>query len=404
MTHKIDAVAKACPNDEAVRLLPGQSITYFQLMAMVAAVSTALIASGVGPRSRVALLQEPSALWVASILAVLRIGPVYIPLDLSAPWSRLVAMVNDCPPKVVLVDETTEPQVPQLQCNTTAVVNVSALLSTSHPVLAPIDATPAGQATILYTSGSTGSPKGVAVHHEAIRNYVESTVKLLKLNRGDVVLQQLTSTFDFSCAQIFAALCVGGCVLPLARSLRTDPQAITALIASQGITFTFATPTEYSSWLAYGHSDLLRTSKWRIAQSTGEPILRHLVSLFAELEKQNLHVFKAYGPTKTCAVATMAQLDYQQTTQATVHNTHGGHGLDVSAQFRPLPNYSIYILDQQLRAVPPGVQGQIYIGGAGVSTGYVNNPSLSSERFLPDPFCSPQFRSQGWDRMHRTGD
>lgn len=409
MVHKIEAVAKAWPGDEAARLPRGQSITYSQLMAMAAAVSTALAASGVSTRSRVALLQEPSALWIASILAVLRIGAVYIPLGLSAPWPRLAAIVKDCRPEVVLVDETTEGQAPQLHCDTTAVVNVSALpLTDSNPNLVPIEATTAGQATILYTSGSTGSPKGIAAHHEAIRNYVESTVKLFKLGRGDVVLQQSTSTFDLSYAQVFAALCVGGCVLPLARRLRKDPWGITTLIASEGVTFTFATPTEYSSWLAYGHPDLLRASKWRTAQSAGEPILRSLVSLFADLEKQDLRLFNTYGPTETCVVATIAQLEYrEQTTHLATFNTHcGGHGrLDASAQFRPLPNYFIYVLDQQLRAVPPGVQGEIYIGGAGVSTeGYVNDPSLSSQRFLPDPFCSPQFRSRSWNRMHRTGD
>lgn len=397
-------IAQSRPEDEAIRVAPGNSTTYFELLQMVGSVAESLITSGATIGSRIALLQEPSALWVASILAVLRIGAIYIPLDLATPWARLAAMVKDCQPAFMLVDDNTNDDFERLQIMRIISINVSCLPLRVPEIILPIAATAANSAVILYTSGSSGAPKGIIVHHEAIRNHIELAQETYQLGPKEVILQQSPSTFDLSYTQLFTALCHGGCVYVLPRSLRRDAREITALISSEGITYTYATPTEYSSWLDYGRVTLLKDSNWRSALCTGEPITGRLLSQFRRMSKRDLRLFNNYGPTETCVVAASSEVNYQETNRASLDTWPCRNEVSASNRYRPLSNYSIYVLDNYFNMVGSGIQGEIYIGGAGVSRGYVDQVALTAHHFLPNRFCTTQFLAQGWTRMHRTGD
>ncbi len=198
-----------------------------------------------------------------------------------------------------------------------------------------------------------------------------------------------------SFTQIFSALSYGGVVYLLRRHLRGDAHAITEIIRSEGISLTCATPSEYFSWLAYGDLPSLRDSSWSRAICAGEPVTERLPRSAGCSSKPALRFFNSYGPTEISLVATAMEILY------TPENRSGM--LPIGAGI-VLPNYSVYVLDANLKPVPPGIQGEIYVGGAGVASGYLNNHQLTDERFVSDVLAAPEYISKGWTIMHRTGD
>jgi amino acid adenylation domain-containing protein len=245
-------------------------------------------------------------------------------------------------------------------------------------------------AVIFYTSGSSGSPKGIMLKHEGLRNWIEPTARSFNLGR-EVVLQQTSPTFDLSLIQVFAALCFGGSLCLTSRQQRGDAEAISKIVADQGVTFTGATPTEYATWLHYGKRNIHGSAAWKTALCAGEPVPCSLVEQLASLGRPDLTVYNVYGPTETSFTCTATQVSL---------NTSCGP----IAAGRPLPNYSVYVVDGQLRPVPVGMQGEIYIGGPGVGLGYLNKPELTSARFVPNVLDKPKDDARGWKTLHRTGD
>ncbi|RYP10842.1 hypothetical protein DL764_000394 [Monosporascus ibericus] len=392
IVHRVQQLAESQPAISAITSAGGVSTTYSELSSKSSSIAVALHQAGVGPGSRIAILQEPTADWVASILAVMHIGAIYLPLDLTTPMARLSVIANDCQPSVVLVDDDTQHLAGELGMRNLRPINVSVVKDTG--VCIPIAATADSIAMILYTSGSSGTPKGIALKHEGLRNWIEPAAEQYGLG-AETVLQQSASSFDMSFTQIFIALCFGGNLVLLGRCHRGDAQAISELIVSKDVTFTCATPSEYFSWLKYGNDDPLRTSCWKRALCAGEPVVESLLQQFASLGKPDLRFFNSYGPTEISLVATATELPYEPQNKKPYDSIDAGY---------TLPNYSVYVLGDGLKPVPPGVQGEIYIGGAGVAAGYLNNPGLTGERFVPDHLASAHFISKGWNVMHRTGD
>ncbi|KAI2473089.1 hypothetical protein F4781DRAFT_427851 [Annulohypoxylon bovei var. microspora] len=389
--HRIDHISRTHPDAVAIEEIAGNPITYSELTKMSSSIATTLTASGAVVGSIIATLQEPTARWIASVLAIMRIGAVYVPLDLSVPWARLTAIVKDCEPNIVLLDDATKLQFHELLRPEMLPINVSELDSAQQP--SPISASANDCAIILYTSGSSGTPKGVTLKHEGIRNWIEPAQEIYGIG-SETVLQQSACTFDMSFEQMFFALCFGGSIYLLPRSLRGDAYAITDLIAQKGITFTVATPTEYSSWLTYRHTILLPSCKWQVALSGGESVTNSLLAQFRDLHKTDLRFFNSYGPTETTVIATAMELKYADDDSQ----------CDSIAAGFVLPNYSVYVVSDDLNLVPPEVQGEIYIGGPGVASGYLNNPVLTAERFAYDKFAVDEAKAKGRIMMHRTGD
>ncbi|KAL9598446.1 MAG: hypothetical protein Q9219_004482 [cf. Caloplaca sp. 3 TL-2023] len=389
LPHRIDQIAQN--NQDKVALMDGLGhiLTYADMTGRIEAISQALLDAGSGPGCRVLVFQQATTDWVCSMLAIMRIEGIYVPLDLRNPLQRLATVAKDCEPSAVLVDGSTEDDAKHLNVSAAVVVNVTSVTPESSSI--PITARPDQPAAILYTSGSTGVPKGITVTHSGLRNEIEGYTKTWKLG-AERVLQQSSFTFNHSSDQIYTGLVNGGMVYIVPWSKRGDPMEITKIIQQHSITYTKATPSEYSLWMQYGGDNLRRATSWRFAFGGGEPLSNIVTRQFADLSLPQLQLRNSYGPTEISISSTKMEVDYRD------------QHIDRYPCGYSLPNYATYIVDEQLRPLPPGMPGEICIGGAGVSMGYLHNKTLTDQCFVQDPFASPEYISNGWRRMYKTGD
>ncbi|GAP92219.1 putative polyketide synthase [Rosellinia necatrix] len=395
VVHRIDEMIRQQPDAIAV-INPDNSLaSYATLSTQVHAISTALLSAGVGPNSTIAVFQEATHFWVSSILGIWHMGATYVPLDLGLPLSRLAAMVEDCRPVVILVDSQTAPRVHKVTSSAITTINVTGLDAQTPREALPIVPTAETPSVILYTSGSTGTAKGVILKHGGLRNFSEMIAPIFGL-RSEVVLQQTSSVFDLSLIQITTALCHGGSLCLIPWNQRGDAIGIGKAMVDHSITFTCGTPSEYRSWLNHGKSQLSRCANWKIAVAAGEPIPTSFPARLSSM-KQSLRFYNLYGPSETSLAATaiQVQLPCEETTPILKEPISAGP---------PLPNYSVYVLDSKLRPMPVGVQGEIYIGGAGVGAGYLNRPILTTEKFIPDILADRFNETDRGTLLHRTGD
>jgi hybrid polyketide synthase / nonribosomal peptide synthetase ACE1 len=396
LLHRTDTIIEKYGQNIALKDGLGNALTYYQMAKRAGSITAALLAIKVGPGSRVGVFQEPATDWICSMVAIMRLGAAYVPLDPRIATTRLAAIVEDCQPEAILVDNKVgignfsalSPRVKLIDVSTIP------LLPGSQPM--PNFASSNAAAVILYTSGSTGTPKGIILTHENVRTHVEMAAgQWLTYAPKETVLQQSSFSFDMSVAQIFDALCSGGTLYIVPQMYRGDSAEIARIIAGEGITYTLGTPSEYISWLRHGDSNSLMNSRWKVACSGGEKATECLKREFRALAKPELKLFDCYGPTETSFCSHTAEIPY-------AGNQDGpGEG---SCALRLCPNYSVYIVDDNLKPVPVGVLGELLIGGIGVASGYLGNAELTSQKFLPNTFASPEFVSLGWTTMHRTGD
>ncbi|KAL8721594.1 MAG: hypothetical protein Q9225_001758 [Loekoesia sp. 1 TL-2023] len=393
LPHRIDQVAQENQDKIAVIDGIGNILTYSNMIRRIQAIAEALENAGIGTGSRVLVFEQAASDWVCSMLAIMRTGGVYVPLDLRNPMPRLAAVAGDCEPSAILVDSTTVDSVTQLNVPYALVIDVSRVeLRSSTRV--PNRAQPDSTAAILYTSGSTGTPKGIMVTHLGLRNEIEGYTKMWKLG-AERVLQQSSFTFNHSSDQIYTGLVNSGMVYIVPWSKRGDPLEITKIIQEHSITYTKATPSEYSLWMQYGDDNLRQATNWRFAFGGGEPLTGTITQEFADLGLPQLHVFNSYGPTEISISSTKMEIEYREIKTRKDGRIPCGYSL---------PNYTTYIVDEQLKPLPAGMPGEVCIGGAGVSLGYLNNKELTSRHFVPNPFASPEHVVNGWTRMYRTGD
>ena len=372
----------------------GKVLTYSDMVSRIEAIGEALQNAGVSAGSRVAVFQQPAVDWTCSMLAIMRIGAIYVPLDLRNPMARLAAVVKDCEASAIVVDATTLDDAPQLEAANACIVNVSDLVPGALNHIAN-RAQPDSPAAILYTSGSTGTPKGIMVTHAGLRNEIEGYTKTWGLG-AERVLQQSSFTFNHSSDQMYTGLVNGGMVYIVPADKRGDPLEIVKIVLQQSITYTKATPSEYSLWMQYGGDTLRQASSWRFAFGGGEPLTSIVTQEFADLGLTQLRFFNSYGPTEISISSHKLEIPYhEKKTVEDMSRIPCGYSL---------PNYYTYVVDEQLRPVPIGMPGEICIGGAGVSLGYLNNRELTNQHFVPDPFATPEDIARGWTRMYRTGD
>ena len=370
------------------------SVTYGELSRQIDVIASEMLRKRIEPGSRVAIFQHPTVHWVASVVAILTIGAVYVPLDASTPVARLSLIVSDCQPAAILIHGPTRDMTELLKTPPdTPIIDLSSLSEApNEPVT--ILAKPDAPAIILYTSGSTGIPKGVILRHASLKHEFDLCAATYGLGEHDVILQQSAWSFDLSVTQIFLALGVGAELHMVSHLMRADSRAMAELVKNEGVTVTYATPTEYKSWLRREHQELLQISSWRLALVAGEAVTEPLLQLFREVDRPAFRIFNVYGPTETTCGSTKMELQY---------GTPGFYQGTIPVG-RASANECFYILDNKQNLQPIGQAGEVAIGGVGVAIGYLNNDEQTRTSFLPDPFADEEYVKRDWKTMYRTGD
>lgn len=366
--------AGRAPNRIAIAM-GNRRLTYAELWRDSGRLARRLEDAGVVAGDTVAVLMERSPETIVALVATLRVGAAYLPLDRMNPRLRTAAILDDARPAAVLTDTDSLRLLPASRPATIDVKAEWKRITTLGEVPRPAAS---GQndelAYVIYTSGTTGRPKGVQVGHAAVANLVHAVVKLLSLTAEDRVLAATAIAFDIAIAELLIPLTVGARVVLADDDAASDGEALASLVDRAGVTVLQATPSRWSLILQAGWKGSPNVR----AICTGEALPHGLA---AELLPRTAVLWNLYGPTET-------------TVWSTAWKVCEG---PVSVG-RPIANTSVYVVDGRGRLVPPGFPGELCIGGAGVARGYVGLPELTAERFVADPF-----RHDG-GRMYRTGD
>ncbi|GLZ28501.1 hypothetical protein Lesp02_06910 [Lentzea sp. NBRC 105346] len=357
--------AQVARTPDAVAVVCGEtSLSYAELDARANHVASQLLAQGVGREDIVAVVLPRSADLLVALLGVLKSGAAYLPIDPEHPMSRIGFVLGDTRPAVVISAD------PALR-GTNGRLTVDGETAPDPGVRVRPD----DLAYVIYTSGSTGTPKGVMIPHGAFANFLHAMREHQFLGDGDRLLAVTTAGFDMAVFELYVPLVSGATIVMAGKDTVRDTAALPEVLRRDEINVLQATPSLWHELLAEGAS----LSHVR-ALVGAEPLP---AQLGRELHERTRAVTNMYGPTETTVWSTAADL------------TGGDPSIG-----SPVANTQVYVLDAGLRLVPPGVVGELYIGGLGLARGYRNRPSLTAERFVACPFGS---QNDGY-RMYRTGD
>jgi len=372
LTELIERGMRATPDAEALRF-EGVALSYAELDRRSSALAAALRQRGVGAETIVAIALPRSLELIVALVAVLRAGGAYLPLDIDHPRERIAAIVDSAQPVVILAmddrhglygDKLLAPGWPD---------EIPSPFPSAQPPR-PDDA-----AYVIYTSGSTGAPKGVVVTHRAIVNRLLWMGDHYGIGPRDRILQKTPATFDVSVWEFFLPLIRGGTLVVAPPGAHRDPAAIAALIRDEGITTLHFVPSMLAAFLDAPESHGLAVTR---VFCSGEALPAELRDRFHAHIRAELH--NLYGPT-----------------EAAVDVSYWPAGPEDDSLPVPIGhavwNTRLVLLDERRRLVPPGVVGHLYLGGVQLARGYLGRPDLTAERFIDDPF-------RPGERLYMTGD
>lgn len=370
---QVESNALNFPERTAIKF-GGASMTYRRLNAHIHSISSRLISLGVSRGMRVGLHLDRSPSMIAAMLAIHRIGAAYIPLDPAFPLARLEYIIADSGLQHLVYAGSS-----RLQTRSDLALDVSSI-DFSDVVCAPdsvrCDLAPSDLAYIMYTSGSTGHPKGVMVHHGALCNFLEAMRIEPGLTSDDVLLAVTTPSFDISVLEIFLPLTVGAQIVLASNDDTMNGAALAELIDTHNVTVMQATPATWRMLLAAGWNGHANLKALCGGEALDSALARRLTNVTASL-------WNMYGPTETTVWSTCGHIDRSS------NLVHVG---------KPILNTTVYLVDSEMREVPTGEIGELLIGGAGVAQGYTNE-TLTAERFIEDHFSGLPSA-----RLYRTGD
>ncbi|MFC6300510.1 amino acid adenylation domain-containing protein [Pseudomonas sp. CCM 7893] len=357
----------ACLPDVIAVLQDGQRLSYRALNQRANQLAHYLLERGVQPDDRIAICCRRGPQMLVGLLAILKAGAGYVPIDPAYPAERIAYLLQDSAPVAVLAEASTRGLLGDVDT-----VDLHGTAWQHHEVTNPVVAclTPAHLAYVIYTSGSTGQPKGVMVEHRTLENLVHWHCEAFDLNALSHTSSVAGFGFDAMAWEVWPALCAGATLhLPPAEVGNENIDELLAWWLAQPLDVSFL-PTP--------------VAEYAFSQNLEHPTLRSLLiggdRLRQFTHERRFEVINNYGPTEATVVATSGRV-------------YAGQPLHIG---KPMANATVYLLDEQHRPVPVGVTGELYVGGSGVARGYLNRPQMTAERFLQDPF-NP-------GRMYRTGD
>ncbi len=375
--------------DNVALVFEEESLTYRQLNEIANQLAHAIRAhyqknnsQGIQADTLIGLYLDRSLEMVISILGAVKAGGAYVPISPEYPQLRVQYILNDTQTSLVITQQHYKRQLNKWTAKLDLVPNLLAIddVSDDNPTanLAAING-PKDLAYVIYTSGTTGKPKGVMIEHLGVSNLIISQTSCINFDESDAILWLADYIFDASVEQLFLSLLNGAMLHIPTKSDIKDVGVIKHKIVALSITYLHATPQYLNALGALEESHYLKR-----VMSGGERISAKLVACWGAL------LTNAYGPTESTVISIQAT----QYGQDGVLNSIG----------HPINNTHAYVLNQQQNIVPIGSPGELYIGGAGLARGYLNQPELTGERFIENPFATPDEKAKGYNRLYKTGD
>lgn len=365
------------PGDTAL-FFDGATLSFAEVEARANRLANALIARGAGPGQYVAFLVERGFDLVVTMLGVAKSGAAYLPVDPGYPPDRARFMIDDARATVVV----TSPEFAD-RVGPGALVHGSAELARASSERPPRRATPKDVCYVIFTSGSTGLPKGVVLTHEAVVNTLEWVSRTFRVGPGDRLLFVTSPSFDLSVYDVFGALGAGAAVEIASAAVLKEPTLLVEKLVEPGVTIWDSAPPALSRLVSF-FPKAAPASTLRLAMMSGDWIPVRLPdelrAIFPRVEPKSLG-----GATEAAIWSNFHDIEHVDPSWRSI--PYG----------RPIQNARYYILDRRLQPVPPGIAGDLYIGGTCLAQGYLNRAELTAERFLPDPFLPGE-------RIYKTGD
>ena len=358
-------------------------LTYQQLDTAANQLAHLLTGHGARPGTHIALLMPRSAQAIVAILAVLKTGAAYVPIDPAQPAQRIAFILNDAAPIAAITTTELHPHLPE---HPLTVIDINDPTLTDQPHTPPPPPHPHDIAYLIYTSGTTGTPKGVAITHHNVTQLMNSLD--VELAPGQVWSQWHSYSFDVSVCEIWGALLRGGRLVVVPESVTRSPQDLHTLLITEHVTVLSHTPSAfYALQTAYAlQPDLGRELKLKAVVFAGEALEPGRLRPWRDNHPGLPRLLNLYGTTETTVHAS-----FREIIDADIDST-------ISPIGRALNNAAFFVLDGWLRPVPAGVVGELYVAGHGVGLGYVGRAGLTGSRFVACPFGAPG------SRMYRTGD
>ncbi|MEA5517931.1 amino acid adenylation domain-containing protein [Limnoraphis robusta] len=357
-----------------------QQLSYQQLNIIANQLAHYLQKQGVKPEQTVGICLERSCEMVIALLAVLKVGATYIPLDPAYPKDRLNFIIENAQISLIL----TQTSLNSLRLSVENILNIDeqwSIITKQKADNLYNNIALENLAYIIYTSGSTGQPKGVQISHRALSNFLLGINQTLNGSPSDVLLSVTSLSFDIAALELYLPLIVGARVIIANQKTTTYSQQLQQQINQLNITIMQGTPATWQMLILGGW-----TGKHNLKILSGGEALDP--KLAQQLTQNSQQLFNLYGPTETTIWSSIYQVKNQE-------NSDKNSTVFIG---RPLANTEFYILDNNLQTVPIGVPGELYIGGVGVARGYFNRADLTAERFLPNPFKNTS------ERLYKTGD
>ncbi|MCA2703661.1 MAG: amino acid adenylation domain-containing protein [Microcystis sp. M038S2] len=386
--HLFEEQAARTPDAVAV-VFEGQELTYQELNIQANQLAHYLQSLGVNSEVLVGIYLERSLLVIVGLLAVLKAGGAYLPLDPDYPKQRLTYMAEDAQISLLLTQESLLDSLPVEDVGVIVLDKLAEILTVQSPENPLSEVVSENLLCLLYTSGSTGKPKGVMLTHAALVNHSWGISEVFGLTESDRVLQFASFGFDVAAEEIFPTWLKGGTVVLRPGQMFATLTDFANFIEQERLTVLNITPAYWHEWaLAVSQSLATVPSSLRVVAVGGDAVLPETVNIWRQMVGKRVQCINVYGPTEASVTAIVHDLlDYQS---EKINSVLIG---------RPIANTKAYILDQNLQPVPIGVKGELHLCGVRLARGYLNRPELTAEKFINNPFANAAF-----NRLYKTGD